>query len=609
MLTRSREAPSVASTRILKTHRMNEVETFRLQGKLKTINTESKQNYSQISDEIAGVRKNLTKIKDIPISHGISVERRKLLHEQGMRILPPGRGSETTWKVKTADGQEFAFENMEFYDGASLRRKISSTSQPPNPHCTSIAPPEEVKEAIEKEERHSASKPFPYRVITPPHRPGSRQNFKVVERNGSSDEEEERARKGLEGYGRRRAHTARLVRRQGTRFLLRPRSNTCPNVQDDKGEPASKTSVLSVQRSSSCGPLMESKNEWDASSQGLPTNQENSTKGQSRERAISSGDLKLRRNSNVPRQSSVQTESLSSGATDVVHLTRHAQKLEIDNEQTSATRSSAKVAWAVNDRHPERRLSEPRSSILQGPVENTSQHGRNVGSVNSNKALPNQGKRRYYTREADGQVVKEQNITGSRRGRELKKDFITMQMTIGNKQIKVHIPKFNSDLGEDIVDRARGGRQRKTSVSWRKVHLLMGHKVLSRDQCHSRVCTELKRFSETVAWQNILPWFLDTIPFDVTAQHLLMLTRVVSNFMRNTVLLKFREIVFQGSKGFPTFSGGAFPPNPLQTGTIQESVLRATRAKSCIHLCFLRENDSEHISLAIFPLRERSRKP
>ena len=37
----------------------------------------------------------------------------------------------------------------------------------------------------------------------------------------------------------------------------------------------------------------------------------------------------------------------------------------------------------------------------------------------------------------------------------LSKGYVTMQMTIGNKQVKVYVPKFTSECVDEVVERAR----------------------------------------------------------------------------------------------------------------------------------------------------------
>ena len=188
----ARESPSVVSTRVLRTHRKNSVENFRLQERVKTIDFESKHNYSQISDEIDGVRQNLVKIKGVKKNVGVSVERRKLLRDKGLRILPVKHNDKDDYfKVRTPQGKDVIISCSDFYDGETMRKRLSI-----NVHESARTPCFDVENSDGEElldsglpesrnRRHTISldRPFRYRNITPPLRPGSRRNFKDVEEN------------------------------------------------------------------------------------------------------------------------------------------------------------------------------------------------------------------------------------------------------------------------------------------------------------------------------------------------------------------------------------------------------------------------------------------
>lgn len=118
MFAKSKEAPSVVSTRVLRTHRLNEVENFRLHGKIRTIDNEIQTNYSQLSDEIDGVKKNLVRIKKLKNNLSVSVERRKLLRERGVFVIPsPGIDDDEGVILRRSDGKKFVIKGKECYDG------------------------------------------------------------------------------------------------------------------------------------------------------------------------------------------------------------------------------------------------------------------------------------------------------------------------------------------------------------------------------------------------------------------------------------------------------------------------------------------------------------
>lgn len=118
MFAKAKEAPSVVSTRVLRTHRLNEVENFRLHGRIKNIDNEIQNNYSQISDEIDGVRKNLTRIKKLKNNLSVSVERRKLLRQYGVFVIPSSNiDHDEGVTLRRRDGKKFVIKGKECYDG------------------------------------------------------------------------------------------------------------------------------------------------------------------------------------------------------------------------------------------------------------------------------------------------------------------------------------------------------------------------------------------------------------------------------------------------------------------------------------------------------------
>jgi len=170
---------------------------------VKTIDYESQHNYSQISDEIDGVRQNLVRIKGIKKNVGVSVERRKLLRDKGLRILPSKQKGDVDYlTVRTSNGKDVNIPCSDFYDGDTLRKQlnIDNFDLAATPSLTSFevenSDNEDVIDFTSAESRgrcHSASalnlKEFRYRKITPPLRPGSRRNFKNVDDEKSEDDE------------------------------------------------------------------------------------------------------------------------------------------------------------------------------------------------------------------------------------------------------------------------------------------------------------------------------------------------------------------------------------------------------------------------------------
>lgn len=246
MFAKTREQPSVVSTRILKTHRLNEVETFRLQGKIRTIDNEIHNNYCQISDEIDGVRKNLNRIKKLKNNLGISVERRKLLREKGVFVLPSPGFHDKGITLRRRDGKKVLVRGKECYDGEIIRRYLDMSLEFSELNVEGNDEDEDSGSESGKgyEETHEKKRLFQYRIISPPLHPGSRRNFKDFDEEYESDIEidlppSENYMDSLrKSPYRMRAQTAVGGRRNSkTRDKTRPRSHTRQSLIDLESTP------------------------------------------------------------------------------------------------------------------------------------------------------------------------------------------------------------------------------------------------------------------------------------------------------------------------------------------------------------------------------------
>ena len=240
-----REEPSVVSTRVLRTHRKNSMENFWLQERVKTIDNESQQNYSQISDEIDGVRQNLIKFNIVKKNVGFSVERRKFLRDKGLPILPSKQnGTEDFSTLRTADGKDLVVSCAEFYDGDAMRKQLcidarESTTRPLTEAESSFS--EEQIDATSDESRIKRNATdeneqmktfFGHRKIMPLLRPGSIRNFKDVDRETPIKDDKLVAFEAIVCAERK----CGILRKQTThtkRQLLEPdRRLTCPASND-----------------------------------------------------------------------------------------------------------------------------------------------------------------------------------------------------------------------------------------------------------------------------------------------------------------------------------------------------------------------------------------
>ena len=525
---RARETPSVVSTRVLKTHRMNSVEHFRLLERMKTIGYESLHNYSQISDEIDGVRQNLVKIKGVKKNVGVSVERRKLLRDKGLRILPSKQKGDVDYlTVRSSNGKDFNIPCSDFYDGDTLRKQlniekfdlaVTSSLEVEN------SDNEDVIDFTSADSRGRCQsvpafnlKEFRYRHITPPLRPGSRRNFKTVDDEHSEDEEEllspenftSRERK----YGILRPQTAYAERKR--QASQRARSRTSPaNIQKYDGKvPYGKISrkisqVAGINRKKSRGynsavsdtnaPEKLAKQERESDNQQKETCNSNvvkevilskqSIRPKLRPRSLSVG-FGLRSTAAVAgtRRMSLNTDEYIKhlGAkwfqSHTPETSPRVPKNSVvivnkENKERAEQRFSAKadrrVSWKDNKKNvnnnnnklseasmPSDRSCMEKTVVRGGRTLSANNQQRSAGRVNS---APQPRPRHQAHPARKGPKVNARRssydfVYDARPDKALSKGYMTMQMTIGNKQVKVYVPKFSPGecLDDVSVERAR----------------------------------------------------------------------------------------------------------------------------------------------------------
>lgn len=534
---RAREAPSVVSTRVLKTHRMNSVEHFRLQERVKTIDYESQHNYSQISDEIDGVRQNLVKIKGVKKNVGVSVERRKLLRDKGLRILPSKqKGDVDYFTVRAPNGKDINIPCSDFYDGDTLRKQLNIDK-----FDLAVTPGLEVENSdnedaidfVPTDSRgrcHSVPalnlKEFRYRNITPPLRSGSRRNFKNVEDENSEDDEKlltlenftSRERK----YGILRPQTAYADReRQASR---RPRSRTCPaNIQENEGKvPYRKLSRKSSQvagnnRKKSRGndsvvsETNPSEKSAEREQQSVNQQRENcnnnvvleetiplkpSIRPRLRPRSLTVGfgarNTGVSRTVAGMRRMSLDTDEdieLPPSASGAKWFQSHTpetsprvpkKSVTIVNEENKkgadrrfSAKPDRKVSWKANNKLSEACMPSDgsymeRTVVRRGSSLSVNSQQRSAGRVNS-APQPRQRNPTHPVRKGpkvNGRRSSHDFVYDARPDKALSKGYMTMQMTIGNKQVKVYVPKFSPGecLDDVTVERARAKSAVKAAV-------------------------------------------------------------------------------------------------------------------------------------------------
>lgn len=526
----ARESPSVVSTRVLRTHRKNTVENFRLQERVKTIDFESKHNYSQISDEIDGVRQNLVTIKGVKTNVGVSVERRKLLRDKGLRILQVKHNDKDDYfKVRTSQGKDVIISCSDFYDGDdgdTMRKRLSIDI-----HKSALRTPcfqvensngEELLESGLSESRNrrhttSLDRPFRYRNITPPLRPGSRRNFTDVEEKNSEDEEKllEKLSSMEKKYGVLRPQTA-YSRERGLQASLRPRSHTCQaEVQSgettsapcrkisrknsgivgntrkkSRGNPSvdNETSITTKtteeQMLQAKGNQQEVCNSNVVLEETIPLSPTVRPGIRARSMTVGSGQphpsisrtvVGLRRMS-LDKDKSIQLPSSPSGGRwfqpDTLESSPRSPRISRDAinedneevEQKLSKFTERKVSWKDNVKDDcESRIYE--SGLFDGsPTPSTESFA--VRDNRKESVMSTKRPTSYNIRAQSAPHSRSSSRKVSRRSshnfaydaqpdKALTKGYVTIQMTIGNKQVKVYVPKFSTDCLDDVVERAR----------------------------------------------------------------------------------------------------------------------------------------------------------
>lgn len=513
-----RESPSVVSTRVLRTHRKNSVENFRLQERVKTIDFESKHNYSQISDEIDGVRQNLVKIKGVKKNVGVSVERRKLLRDKGLRILPVKHNDKDDYfKVRTPQGKDVIISCSDFYDGETMRKRLSiDVHESARTPCLDVenSDGEELLDSGLPESRNrrhtiSLDRPFHYRNITPPLRPGSRRNFKDVEEKNSEDEEKllEKLSSMERKYGILRPQTAYL-RERDRQASSRPRSRTCP-AEVQSGETTSapyrkisrkNSGIVGNTRKKSRGnpsvdnetstttktteeQMMQAKGNQQevcldtnlvleetiplspSVRPGLRARSMTVVSGQSHS-GISRTVVGIRRMS-LDRDKSIRLPSSPSAGRWFQPDTPEFSPIDEDNEKVEQKLSKfteRKVSWKDN-LNDDRKSRIDESSLFNGcPTPSTEsfavRDGRkeSVMSTKSRTSCDVRAQSAPHSHLSSRKVSRRSSHNfayDAQPDKALTKGYVTMQMTIGNKQVKVYVPKFSTDCLDDVVERAR----------------------------------------------------------------------------------------------------------------------------------------------------------
>lgn len=547
-----RETPSVASMRVLRTHRKNSVENFRLQERVKTIDFESQHNYSQISDEIDGVRQNLDKIKGVKRNVGVSVERRKLLRDKGLRILPSKQNGDDHFTVRTSEGKDIVISCTEFYDGNTMRtlkrlsidmRELKATPCLPEENSDSDEPIDSTSGESRGKRNIMAgnmrTKEVRCRNISPPLRPGSRRNFKDVH-DESSENGEKLQFKNISSM-QKKCGIVHLKRKR--KVLLRPTSRTCPTITESDETTKTLQRKLSRKHSGVAGnsrktSLVANSVESDKSNE-QPTQSDSSKHQVCNDNVVSEDAISLSLSVRPRLRPRLMTTGVVLVRSGISSTTVGSRRMSLDKDKpiqppptpsgytwaqlatspepcSSADPKTTAVTADNDNENIERTFSMLRKDVLsvnkddensckllERKKDNVQDNGSNhikraninddsphpngfypvrrirIGSSLSNSSHEGRAQSASQPRPSlvrDHNFVSSQVSNGRRSSQDfvnemrpnkaLSKGYVTMQMTIGNKQVKVYVSKFSTGecLDNDVVERARAQSAVKASV-------------------------------------------------------------------------------------------------------------------------------------------------
>ena len=171
---RPKNTPSCASHNVIKTRRVNDNETFRLQEKLKVIDNRKTQKNVEIDVEKDALRKHIEKIKEVKKDAGISVDRRRHLQSLGFCILVNQKPSEEK-EVKVLRRKSVAASSI-----SSARISFQETRLTPllTRHSeSSFGLLSHLHAKLEENLSFRETKVCRFRKIQPPIRSGSKRNF------------------------------------------------------------------------------------------------------------------------------------------------------------------------------------------------------------------------------------------------------------------------------------------------------------------------------------------------------------------------------------------------------------------------------------------------
>lgn len=510
------------------------MEHFWLQERVRTIDYEGKHNYSQISDQIDGVRQNLSKIKVVKKNAGISVERRKLLRDKGLRILPPKQnGDEDFFTLRNSEGKTVVISCAEFYDGNAMRKQLCIDTQ--DSTVTALSEGENsCSEQIDASSGESRSKrtaiveneqrkKLSYRKITPPLRPGSIRNFKDVyeeslekddefassqavtirerkygvwkqtanikrERqvddgkqacfvaNTYNNESTKTPRRKLSGTSSESVGNLRKKSRVNNGYLVSTSANSAESPGqmekvDGTRQQQSINAKVDLERKISTGSLSKQQMLRPISATGgmpsgfgiscnviglrkmslamdkTPTTVPTSSRGECNHRkvAFESNRLNLKKDARSPCKAEVsQKDDREKKEIDVSKLPK--RNISWNTHVQDSGNHHIEKNRSTEDPHSYSGLDLFASRTLDAP-----QPGSPVYADNRRTCLS--GKISKMNVKQFGQDVS----LDARLDKTLSKQFVTMQMTIGNKQVKVYVPKFSSSehLEHEIIERAR----------------------------------------------------------------------------------------------------------------------------------------------------------
>ena len=236
-----KDRSSFISHALIKTRRMNQKESFLLEGRLKVLETKQGLKHAEIMEEKCSLNQRLSEIRRVQNQVGISVERRRLLQSRGFTI-------DTRAAAHESEHQTVLITRRSMPDITEASKHTSGTNSPRVLHTHESEPiigafsqmtfqgsrQDEMEKSCEEHRKqpHEFSRsrvPHQFRIIEPPSRQGSRRNFiqvSNVKLKEIMNDEQEHSGKDLLDPNLRLDHRGKILPSNLVRSMEKQRSQS-----------------------------------------------------------------------------------------------------------------------------------------------------------------------------------------------------------------------------------------------------------------------------------------------------------------------------------------------------------------------------------------------